>query len=145
MIYKYDTDPEVVVSNMVEIDFVDGDEQGFPKVKETLERIGIASNRTKTLYQSAHVLHKAGRYYICHFMEMFALDGRSVTMSEEDVARRNFIVKLLTDWELIRPLTDNYKHPMGVPRMVKILKHGEKSEWTLSKKYSIGYKDDYNQ
>jgi len=140
MIYNNSTDANVVLSNMVEINFVDGDEEGFPKVKETLERIGIGSNRTKTLYQSAHVFHKAGRYYICHFLEMFALDGRKATLVEEDVARRNFIVKLLTDWDLIEPITDNYKHPMGVPRMVKVLKHHEKGEWTLSKKYTIGNK-----
>jgi len=138
MIYNRNTDPNIVVSNMIEIDFEDGDEQGFPKVKETLERMGIGSARTKTLYQSAHVLHKAGRYYICHFLEMFALDGRQVTLTEEDVARRNFIAKLLQDWGLIRCLSDNYKHPMGVASMVKIIKHHEKAEWVLDKKYTIG-------
>lgn len=138
MNYTRNTDINVVMSNMVEIDFVDGDEQGFPKVKETLERIGIASNRTQTLYQSVHILHKQGRYYICHFMELFAADGRVVNLSEEDIARRNFIVKLLKDWNLITPISDNWKVPMGVPRMVKIVKHSDRHLWTFEKKYNIG-------
>lgn len=138
MIYEKFTNPNVVLSNMIEIDFVDNSDEGFLKVKETLERIGIGSNRTKTLYQSVHILHKAGRYYICHFLEMFALDGRKVTLTEEDVARRNFIVKLLADWNLIVPIVDNWKSPMGVSSMVKVLKNSERSDWTLCKKYTIG-------
>jgi hypothetical protein len=140
MNYTKFTKPEVVISNMVEISLNDGSEEGFRKVKETLQRVGIPSKRTKTIYQSAHILHKAGRYYICHFLELFALDGRSVILSEEDIARRNLIINYLIQWNLIEPLTNNWEHPMGSPRMVKVIKHSEKDEWTLEQKYSIGVK-----
>lgn len=140
MNYGRNTPPEVVISNMVEIDLVDGSEEGFRKVKETLQRIGIASKKTNTLYQSVHILHKGGRYFICHFLELFALDGRVVDIKEEDVARRNLIVELLIQWGLIEPITSNWEHPMGTTRMVKVIKHSERDQWTLSPKYAIGAK-----
>ena len=145
MIYKRNTDTNVVMSNMVEVELLDGSEEGFRKVRETLQRIGIPSKKTNppTLYQSVHILHKAGRYYICHFLELFALDGREATLTEEDVGRRNLIVKYLMQWNLVKPLTKNHEFPIGSPRIVKVLKHHERDEWVLSEKYAIGTKKYY--
>lgn len=137
---KYDTrtDRQVVLSNMVEINFVDSPEDGFRKVKETLERMGIPKRDEKTLIQTAHVLHKQGRYYICHFKELFALDGKSAELSEEDIGRRNLIVKYLTDWNLIKPITDNSQRPVCSPRRLKVVKYSDREEWEFESKYSIG-------
>jgi hypothetical protein len=125
---------------MVEVDFNDGSEQGFRKVKESLERMGVANNKKRVIYQSVHILHKHGRYYICHFLEMFALDGRRVEMTQEDLSRRNFIVKLLKEWNLIVPINDDWQTPMGSSSMVKVLKFGERDDWELVPKYDIGSK-----
>jgi len=108
----------------------------FLKVKETLTRIGIASFKNKTLWQSCHILHKRGKYFIVSFKELFALDGRESTFSKEDENRRNGIVKLLVDWGLCQttvelPETDEYTR-------IKIIRHAEKHEWNLESKYSIG-------
>lgn len=111
-------------------------EEDFLKVKETLTRIGIASNKNKTLSQSCHILHKQGRYYIVHYKEMFLLDGKTSTFNEEDLARRNTIVKLLSDWGLVE--VDELPEPRGSMATIKILPHRDKSEWTLVEKYSIG-------
>jgi len=139
---KYDryTDIDVVLSNMVEVTFPDGPEDGFRKVKETLQRMGVPSRRENTLFQTAHVFHKQGRYYICHFKEMFGADGKEAELSEGDLARRNLIVKFLTDWEMIQPITTNWETPMGNPRMLKVLKHSEKDDWELVAKYTMGTK-----
>ena len=140
MNYGRNTKPEVVISNMVEIELLDGSEEGFRKVKETLQRVGIPSKKTNTIYQSVHILHKAGKYYICHFLELFALDGRVVDIKEEDIARRNLIISYLIQWGMIQPKTNNWETPMGSPRMVKVIKHSERDQWTLSPKYAIGVK-----
>lgn len=139
---KYDryTDIDVVLSNMVEVTFPDGPEDGFRKVKETLQRMGVPSRRENTLFQTAHVFHKQGRYYICHFKEMFGADGKEAELSEGDLARRNLIVKFLKDWKMIEPITTNWEVPMGNPRMLKVLKHSEKDGWTLTAKYTMGTK-----
>ena len=112
--------------------------ESFLKIKETLTRIGIASRKSKILYQSCHLLHKRGRYYITHFKELFALDGKSSTITPEDIARRNFIAVLLESWNMLdiigpRPAID--KSVLGV---TKIISHNEKNEWRLETKYSLG-------
>ena len=138
MKYNPRTDRSVVLSNMVEINFVDAPEDGFRKVKETLERMGIPKRDEKTLIQTAHVLHKQGQYYICHFKELFGLDGKAAELSEEDIGRRNLIVKYLTDWSLIKPITDNHERPVCSPRRLKVVKYKEREDWSFESKYSIG-------
>lgn len=116
-------------------------EHDFLKVKETLTRIGVSSKQEKKLYQSCHILHKRGRYAIMHFKEMFVLDGLNSDMDENDLGRRNVIVKLLTEWGLIQPLdTNRYKEPQLGINQIKILPHSEKKDWTLIQKYHIGKK-----
>lgn len=139
---KYDryTPIEVVLSNMVEVTFPEGAEDGFRKVKETLQRMGVPSRRDKTLYQTAHIFHKQGKYYICHFKEMFGADGKEAELSEGDLARRNLIVKFLKDWGMIEPKNQNWDTPMGSPRMLKVLKYSEKDDWEFVAKYTMGTK-----
>lgn len=113
----------------------------FLKVKETLSRIGIASKKEKTLYQSCHILHKQGKYYIVHFKELFLLDGKFSDFSEDDKARRNTIANLLHEWQLcdlVNP--DKSKDPVAPLSQVKIISHKEKGEWNLVAKYNIGKK-----
>ena len=122
----------------VEIKF--SNPENFLKIKETLTRLGIPSYKDgQVLYQSCHILHKRGRYVIIHFKEMFALDGKQTSLSEEDIARRNSIVKLLLDWKLCELAEDIDLSATGVSR-IKIIKHSEKSKWRLESKYSIGIK-----
>ena len=112
----------------------------FLKVRETLSRIGVASKKEKVLYQSCHILHKQGRYFITHFKEPFALDGKSAELSENDLMRRNSIAKLLRDWgliELCEPISEEKLAPMS---QIKILPFKEKNDWTLVTKYNIGRK-----
>jgi len=112
----------------------------FLKVKETLTRIGISSRKEKKLYQTCHILHKQGRYAILHFKELFILDGKKNTFTEEDLARRNTIVNLLDEWELIS-IADEAPLGESAPlNQIKILSHKEKSNWTLEAKYNIGKK-----
>lgn len=114
-------------------------EEDFLKVKETLTRIGVSSKNDKKLYQSCHILHKRGRYAIMHFKEMFVLDGLDSDMSEDDLGRRNTIVKLLTEWGLIVPVdATKYENPQLSLARLKIIPHKEKKEWTLIPKYHIG-------
>ena len=114
-------------------------EEDFLKVKETLTRIGVSSKTEKKLYQSCHILHKRGRYAIMHFKEMFVLDGLDSDMSEDDLGRRNTIVKLLTEWGLINPIDPKrYADPQLSLARLKIIPHKEKKEWTLVPKYHIG-------
>jgi len=114
-------------------------EESFLKVKETLTRIGIASKKEQKLFQSCHILHKQGKYYIVHFKELFKLDGKINDFSEEDMGRRNTIVTLLAEWELIKPLNlEQIKEPVAPLSQIKILPHKEKGEWELVAKYSIG-------
>lgn len=118
-----------------------GEEEDFLKIKETLTRIGVASRKEKTLYQSCHIFHKQGRYYIVHFKEMFAIDGKPSNFSEEDKGRRNRIVNLLQDWELIRVIDpEKIKEPQASMSQIKIINHKEKSEWNLEAKYNMGRK-----
>lgn len=110
----------------------------FLKVKETLTRIGVPSFKDKKLYQSCHVLHKKGKYYIVHFKELFALDGKTSTLSEEDLARRNTIAKLLAEWELISIVDATKMGNIAPMNSVKIVPYKEKHEWDLVAKYTIG-------
>jgi len=113
----------------------------FLKVKETLTRIGISSRKEKKLYQTCHILHKQGRYAILHFKELFILDGKKDTFSEEDKARRNTIVNLLAEWDLIAAVdAEKTKEPVAQLNQIKILSHKEKNNWTLEAKYNIGKK-----
>jgi hypothetical protein len=115
-------------------------EEDFLKVKETLTRIGIASKKEKMLYQSCHILHKQGSYYIVHFKELFALDGKPTTITEEDLQRRNAICNLLEQWGLLT-IVDRSKTETSTPlNQIKIISYREKSEWQLVTKYSIGKK-----
>jgi hypothetical protein len=116
-------------------------DEDFLKVKETLTRIGVASKKEKKLYQSCHILHKQGQYYIVHFKELFALDGKPTNISEDDIARRNTIANLITEWGLVT-LVDAAKSKAPVTPMsqIKVIPHKEKSEWDLVTKYSIGRK-----
>jgi hypothetical protein len=116
-------------------------EESFLKIKETLTRIGIASKKDQKLFQSCHILHKQGKYYIVHFKELFKLDGKTNDFSEEDKGRRNTIVALLTEWGLITPLNaEQIVEPTAPLSQIKILPHKEKADWELVAKYSIGKK-----
>ena len=110
----------------------------FLKVRETLSRIGVASRKEKKLYQSCHILHKQGRYYIVHFKELFALDGKGTNLSENDIARRNTIVNLLEDWGLVE--VEGETEPSAPLSQIKVISFKEKSEWLLETKYNIGKK-----
>lgn len=112
----------------------------FLKVKETLTRIGIASNKEKALYQSCHILHKRGRYSIMHFKEMFILDGKINTITNEDVNRRNTIVKLLNEWNLITLVGEHTEFDSLSPTQLKVLSFADKGNWELKPKYNIGKK-----
>ena len=112
----------------------------FLKIRETLSRIGVASRKDKTLFQSCHILHKQGKYYIVHFKELFALDGKKATLVENDVQRRNTISVLLQDWNLlsiVKPEAAENKAPLS---QIKIIAFKEKNEWNLQAKYNIGKK-----
>ena len=118
------------------------DDDAFLKVRETLTRIGVASKKDKILYQSCHILHKQGRYFIIHFKELFALDGKPTDISENDLARRNAIAKLLAEWGLIKIVDNNQVEnpPPIFLSQVKIISHKEKRDWELVPKYQIGKK-----
>ena len=110
----------------------------FLKIRETLSRIGVASRKERKLYQSCHILHKQGRYYIVHFKELFALDGKETNLSENDIARRNTIAKLLSDWGLVNVKgTITESAPLS---QIKIISFKDKDDWTLETKYNIGKK-----
>lgn len=115
----------------------------FLKVKETLTRIGICSNRTKTLYQTCNILHKRGKYYLMHFKEMFKLDGKESTLSDEDIERRDTIAVLLKDWGLVK-LKQEVASNSGAMKQLKVLPYSDKSNWTLATKYSIGTKGNHH-
>ena len=122
--------------HMLEIGLKEPDD--FLKVRETLSRIGVASRKERKLYQSCHILHKQGRYYIVHFKELFALDGKKTNLSENDIARRNTIANLLGDWGLINIIGEVKE--VAPLSQIKVLSFGEKNEWTLETKYNIGKK-----
>ena len=111
----------------------------FLKVRETLSRIGVASRKDKTLFQSCHILHKQGKYYIVHFKELFALDGKDTNLSENDIARRNTIANLLSDWGLIDVIGTSVIEATPLSQ-IKVISFKEKGEWKLETKYNIGKK-----
>ena len=121
---------------MLEVTLKEPDD--FLKVRETLSRIGVASRKDKTLYQSCHILHKQGKYYIVHFLELFALDGKKSSIASNDIARRNTIANLLSDWGLVNIVGElGETAPLS---QIKVLSYKEKGDWTLETKYSIGAK-----
>ena len=122
--------------HMLEIGLKEPDD--FLKVRETLSRIGVASRKERKLYQSCHILHKQGRYFIVHFKELFALDGKNTNLSENDISRRNTIANLLKDWGLINVIGDSSE--VAPLSQIKVLSFREKDEWTLETKYNIGKK-----
>ena len=124
--------------SMVEVVLKEPD--AFLKVRETLTRIGVASRKEKKLYQSCHILHKQGRYYIVHFKELFALDGKKANLSLNDVQRRNRIVHLLSDWGLITISAKESIADVAPLSQIKVLAYKEKGDWTLESKYNIGKK-----
>ena len=126
--------------SMLEIFLKEPDD--FLKVRETLSRIGVASRKERKLYQSCHILHKQGRYYIVHFKELFALDGKPANLTENDIARRNVIAKLLSDWGLISIDTLIKEEDLAPLSQIKVLAFKEKAEWILETKYNIGKKKD---
>lgn len=125
--------------DMIEVTLPDA--ETFLKIKETLTRIGIASKKEKVLYQSCHILHKQGKYAICHFKELFALDGKPTNFTEDDIGRRNTIANLLAEWKLVN-LVDPARsaEPVAPVSSIKILPFKEKKEWTLNSKYTVGKK-----
>ena len=124
-------------SDMLEVSLNEPDD--FLKIKETLTRIGVASRKDEnTLYQSCHILHKQGRYFITHFKELFLLDGKPSNLTENDLARRNTITELLSDWGLLDIRNSEIMREFAPLKQIKIISHREKSEWILESKYSIG-------
>ena len=127
------------INNLVEVRLSNPDD--FLKVRETLTRIGVASKKDNNLYQSCHILHKQGRYYIVHFKELFALDGKPSNFSESDIARRNTITNLLKEWDLIEiVIPSQTESPISPISQIKVLPFKEKDEWELVAKYNIGKK-----
>ena len=124
--------------DMLEVTLREPDD--FLKVRETLSRIGVASRKEKKLYQSCHILHKQGKYYIVHFKELFALDGKKTNLSENDIARRNTVVNLLNDWGLV--YVDDAAEPAAPLSQIKVISFREKNDWMLETKYHIGKKRD---
>ena len=122
---------------MLEVKIKEPDD--FLKVRETLSRIGVASRKDKKLFQSTHILHKQGKYYICHFKELFALDGKSTNISENDIARRNTIANLLSDWGLVNVVGTSNVEPAPLSQ-IKVISFREKNDWILETKYNIGKK-----
>ena len=128
----------ISISDLVEIKLKEEDD--FLKVRETLTRIGVASKKDRVVYQSCHILHKKGLYYLVHFKELFALDGKETDLSENDLARRNAIAKLLEDWGLVTVVNKNQVEnpPPIFLSQIKIISHKEKDDWELVAKYNIG-------
>lgn len=127
------------ISELIEVTLNEPDD--FLKVRETLSRIGVASKKDKILYQSCHILHKRGKYYLVHFKQMFLLDGKPSDFSEEDRGRLNTICNLLQEWKLIRLVNEEAtRSPVAPLSMIKIIPHKERGEWSLVTKYNIGKK-----
>lgn len=127
-----------MIEELVEIKLTN--DENFLKVKETLTRIGIASRKEKKLYQSCHILHKQGRYFIVHFKEMFKLDGKTYDTTDEDIERRNTIIALLAEWGLIKVVDPTKIQNQAPLSQVKVISFKEKNDWTLTAKYTIGRK-----
>ena len=134
------TEPEVNWSadQMIEVSLNEPDD--FLKVRETLTRIGVASRKEKKIYQSCHILHKQGRYYIVHFKELFALDGKRANLTQNDVQRRNRIIQLLCDWGLVTVINLEKVTDIAPLNQIKVLAYKEKGDWVLDTKYNIGKK-----
>jgi hypothetical protein len=130
----------ISINSLIEVTLNEQDD--FLKVRETLTRIGVASKKDNILYQSCHILHKQGKYYIVHFKELFALDGKPTDITENDISRRNAIAKLLDDWELVTiVILEQIDNPPPIPiSQIKIISHKEKHDWELVPKYNIGKK-----
>ena len=133
-----DIEVEWKQADMVEVTLNEPDD--FLKVRETLTRIGVASRKEKKIYQSCHILHKQGKYYIVHFKELFALDGKNTNLSVNDVQRRNRIIQLLSDWGLITVVKAEAIADVAPLNQIKVLAFKEKDQWTLESKYNIGRK-----
>jgi hypothetical protein len=128
-----------ILDDLVEVKLANEDD--FLKVRETLTRIGVASKKDQILYQSCHILHKQGRYYIVHFKELFALDGKPTNISEDDVSRRNTIANLIAEWGLVSLVDEQKsKEPVSPLSQIKVLPFKEKNQWNLVAKYNIGHK-----
>jgi hypothetical protein len=128
-----------LLETLVEVKIAE--EEDFLKIKETLTRIGVASRKDQKLYQSCHILHKQGKYYIVHFKELFALDGKPSDFTAEDKGRRNTIIQLLAEWGLIKVVdSELIKDPKALMSQIKIIPHKDKNSWTLEAKYNIGRK-----
>ena len=125
-------------SDMIEVVLKEPDD--FLKVRETLTRIGVASRKERKIYQSCHILHKQGKYYIVHFKELFALDGKTANITQNDVQRRNRIAQLLSDWGLVRLVDNSQVTELAPLNQIKVISFKEKGEWTLESKYNIGKK-----
>ena len=132
--------PEVEWAPDKMVEVVLGEPDDFLKVRETLTRIGVASRKEKKIYQSCHILHKQGRYFIVHFKELFALDGKHANLTQNDVQRRNRIIQLLSDWGLITVLNSNNITDIAPLNQIKVLAYKEKNDWILETKYNIGKK-----
>ena len=127
----------MVTDDFIEIELKE--QEDFLKIKETLTRIGVASRKEKTLYQSCHILHKQGKYYIVHFKELFLLDGKNSSLTDNDIARRNTIIKLLEEWDLLKIRNHKRVDELVAPlNQIKVVPFKEKNEWNLVAKYTIG-------
>ena len=135
---KDNTIIEWTPASMLEVTLNEPDD--FLKVRETLTRIGVASRKDNTLFQSCHILHKQGRYFIVHFKELFLLDGKKSNLEENDIARRNTIATLMSDWGLVSIDNRDKAQPLAPLRQIKIIPFKEKTNWTLQPKYNIGNK-----
>jgi hypothetical protein len=133
-------EPQVTWSPDMMVEVTLNEPDDFLKVRETLTRIGVASRKEKKLYQSCHILHKQGRYYIVSFKELFALDGKHANLTVNDVQRRNRIIHLLSDWGLITVVTPEKIVDIAPLNQIKVLPHKEKGDWVLEQKYNIGKK-----
>ena len=134
------TEPTVQWSQDQMVEVLLNEPDDFLKVRETLTRIGVASRKEKKIYQSCHILHKQGRYYIVHFKELFALDGKHANLTQNDVQRRNRIIQLLSDWGLITIMNVSKITDIAPLNQIKVLAYKEKHEWILETKYNIGKK-----
>jgi len=128
----------ISIESLIEVTLKEPDD--FLKVKETLTRIGVASKKSNTLFQSCHILHKQGKYYIVHFKELFALDGKQTDLNEDDISRRNTIAKLLAEWDLVNVVNEAQLEPADSMSSIKVIPFNQKSEWELVAKYNIGKK-----
>ena len=128
----------ISIESLIEVTLNEPDD--FLKVKETLTRIGVASKKSNTLFQSCHILHKQGKYYIVHFKELFALDGKQTDLNEDDISRRNTIAKLLAEWDLVNVVEEQQLQPADSRSSIKVIPFSQKTEWDLVAKYNIGKK-----